>query len=116
MVDEEFKYSGFECQITAHSDGSFFKNHRDDIGGKNESRFISYVYYFNKEPKLFSGGYLKITPDEKNYSKKILIEPRNNRIVFFKSHLYHEVLPVEIPTDIFSASRFTLNGWLHRPL
>jgi len=35
-------------------------------------------------------------------------------ILFFDSHLIHEVLPLNVPSGEFADGRFTLNGWLNR--
>jgi Rps23 Pro-64 3,4-dihydroxylase Tpa1-like proline 4-hydroxylase len=118
--------SRFETQLTAHKDGNFFKAHTDnaiyDRGAYKDdavrSRLLTYVYYFYKEPKAFSGGDLRL------YDSKVVdncythadsfqtIEPRNNSIVFFLSRYFHEVLPVSCPSRAFTDSRFTINGWI----
>ena len=115
-MDEARRNVGrIECQMTCHASGGFFKAHRDNEGGKNTSRFISYVYYYNKTPRSFSGGALKITqtkPDGSSATHNV--EPLDNSIVFFDSSFWHEVTPIRCKTEEFSSSRFTVNGWIHR--
>ncbi|RMH75847.1 MAG: proline hydroxylase [Cyanobacteria bacterium J007] len=116
----EFPISQIETQITAHNDGHYYKAHNDNGDEKTATRAISYVYYFNREPKQFSGGELKIYDSWKHNesyytmaaeSSKV-VQPYNNSIVFFSSSCCHEVQPVRCSSNDFADSRFTLNGWI----
>ncbi len=115
-----FPVSEIECQLTSHNDGNYFKIHNDNGGVHTASRVFTYVYYFYREPKPFSGGTLRIYDSkiENNFYVHAesfkYVEPRNNSIVFFPSHYLHEVLPVSCPTKAFADSRFTINGWVRR--
>lgn len=115
-----FSISQIETQITAHSDGNYYKIHNDNGSADTASRELTYVYYFNQEPKAFSGGELRLYDGrlENNVLVKAssfkTIEPRNNSIVFFLSRYMHEVLPVCCPSKAFADSRFTVNGWVRR--
>ena len=107
-----------ECQLTAHNDGHFYKLHNDNGTPGTRSRALSYVYYFNREPKVFTGGELQIfrskvengfyVPDEKYQ----LVAPVNNSIVFFQSYHHHQVLPIICASRDHADSRLTLNGWV----
>jgi Rps23 Pro-64 3,4-dihydroxylase Tpa1-like proline 4-hydroxylase len=105
-----------ETQLTAHNDGHYFKPHVDDGVPETAGRMISFVYYFYREPKLFTGGQLRVfnrSPQETTGTLGYkLIEPRNNSIVFFPSRYIHEVLPVNCPSKAFADSKFTINGWI----
>ncbi len=109
-----------ECQITANTDGSYFSVHTD--AGHNDTilRQLTYVYYFNRAPKGFEGGDLRIYDDQVRNGKLAriesfqTIEPRHNRIVFFQAAVMHEVTPVRVPSREFRDSRFTVNGWIQR--
>lgn len=115
-----FPVGDIECQLTASNDGDFFKLHNDNGSPDTLEREISYVYYFNNEPKSFTGGEFRI------YNSRIangryecgeaaaVLEPKNNSILFFPSHCHHEVLPVRCPSKRFIDSRFTVNGWVRR--
>jgi Rps23 Pro-64 3,4-dihydroxylase Tpa1-like proline 4-hydroxylase len=115
-----FTVGNIDCQITASVDGSYFKAHTD--AGVNETikRQLTYVYYFNREPKGFTGGELRIYDDTLNNGKLAateffqVVEPRHNSIVFFQSAVMHEVMPVSIPSKQFRDARFTVNGWVDR--
>jgi hypothetical protein len=115
-----FTVGNIDCQITASGDGGYFKAHTD--AGHNETikRQLTYVYYFNREPKGFTGGELRVYDDTIRNGKLAatesfqLIEPRHNSIVFFQAPVMHEVMPVSVPSKEFRDSRFTVNGWVDR--
>jgi len=115
-----FPVGAIDCQITASIDGSYFKVHTD--AGVNETwkRQYTYVYYFNREPKGFTGGELRIYDDTIRNGKLAatgsyqLIEPRHNTIVFFQAAVMHEVMPVRVASRQFRDARFTINGWIER--
>jgi Rps23 Pro-64 3,4-dihydroxylase Tpa1-like proline 4-hydroxylase len=113
-----FPLGQVELQVTASSDGDYFRMHRD--GGNDSTRELSFVYYFHREPRRFSGGELRLF-DAKLIDGKYVptdqsqtLSPRQDVIVFFPSHDEHEVLPVRVPTKAFADGRFTVNGWIHR--
>lgn len=115
-----FTIDQIESQLTAHNDGNFYKIHNDNGSPDTATRELTYVYYFYREPKAFSGGELVIYDSKirDNYYVKAetfkAVEPINNSIVFFLSRYMHEVLPVQCPSREFEDSRFTINGWLRR--
>lgn len=115
-----FPVSQIEAQITAHNDGQFYKIHNDNGSQDTATRELTYVYYFYREPKAFSGGELVIYDSviQNNHyvqaSTFHRVEPRNNSIVFFLSRYLHEVLPIRCPSQQFADSRFTINGWIRR--
>ncbi len=109
-----------ESQLTASNDGDFFKIHKDNYSPELLTRELTYVYYFYREPKAFTGGELQLYDDqvESNFyvpaNTYKIIQPLNNSIIFFLSHHWHEVLPVSCPSQAFGDSRFTINGWIRR--
>ncbi|OYD93599.1 proline hydroxylase [Nostoc sp. 'Peltigera membranacea cyanobiont' 210A] len=115
-----FSVSQIESQLTAHNDGNYYKIHNDNGSPETATRELTYVYYFNREPKQFSGGELLIYDSkiENNFYVNAesfkTIEARNNSIVFFISRYMHEVKPVICPSKAFADSRFTINGWIRR--
>jgi len=117
---QPFPIGEIESQLTMHNDGNFYKVHNDNGSPDTATRTLTYVYYFNREPKAFSGGDLVIY-DSKIQGKYYVkgdtfktVEPRNNIIVFFQSRYMHEVLPVKCDSKEFADSRFTVNGWVRR--
>lgn len=114
-----FPISRAEIQLTASNHGEYFKRHTDSGSAAVQSRTLTFVYFFYREPKPFTGGELRIfnrpsagqPVDETSFCT---IEPAQNQIVFFESDLLHEILPIHCPSQDFADSRFTVNGWFHR--
>lgn len=116
-----FSVSIAESQLTATNNNEYFKAHLDNDADEFRRRALTFVYFFYFEPKPFSGGELRIfdpQPDgiDRYASNRPyqLIEPSQNKIAFFPSGLLHEILPVRTSCEGFRASRFTVNGWLHK--
>jgi SM-20-related protein len=116
----QFALGKIDCQVTASVDGSYFKAHTDAGANETYKRQFTYVYYFNREPKGFTGGELRIYDDTIRNGKLAatlsfqVIEPRHNSIVFFQAAVMHEVMPVYVPSKQFRDARFTVNGWIER--
>jgi SM-20-related protein len=117
---EERAVTNTEFQITASNDGDFFRLHPDNDHEDLASRYLTFVYFFHREPKQFTGGELLIHDARLQAGQYVstgayqTIVPQQNQIVFFPCELMHEITPVECPSRTFADSRFTLNGWLHR--
>ncbi|PZO36789.1 MAG: hypothetical protein DCF19_20645 [Pseudanabaena frigida] len=115
---KKFTIGQIESQMTAHNHGNFYKVHNDNGSPDSATRVLTYVYYYHRQPKSFTGGELVIYDSkiENGYSVSAkshkVIQPTNNTIVFFPSQCMHEVLPVSCPTEYFADSRFTINGWV----
>lgn len=117
---ESFEPSTIEAQLTSHNDGNFYKVHNDNGSQETANRVLTFVYYFNRSPKAYTGGSLRI------YDRKIVngyhtaadtfktIEPIDNSMVLFLSREMHEVLPVSCPSRSFMDGRFTINGWVQK--
>jgi SM-20-related protein len=109
-----------ELQITASNDGDFFRDHSDNSHPEIASRALTFVYFFNKEPAPFRGGELRLYDTQRRGDDSVrhgegrVIVPEQNQMVFFPSGLVHEITPVICPSQNFTDSRFTVNGWLHR--
>ncbi len=116
----EFPVSNLEIQITATNNGEFFRRHNDNGGVSLDSRLITFVYFFYREPRAFTGGELCLFDTElengeyRTPGPYFQITPVQNQICFFVSEYLHEVLPVQCASNEFMDSRFTVNGWLHR--
>lgn len=115
-----FELREIELQVTASNDGEWFRPHRDSGHGPVASRELTFVYYCHREPRAFSGGDLRLfgfgdsAEDPGAQRRAETITPVQNSVVFFPSHLLHEVTPVSAPGGRFEDSRLTYNGWLHR--
>jgi SM-20-related protein len=108
---ESFPVLGIDAEISASNDGDFFGPHRD-VDEANATRELSYVYYFHREPKSFSGGELRIY-EEGSWEHDAIV-PGQNFMVLFRASAIHEVSAVRCPSGEFADSRFALNGWIHR--
>jgi Rps23 Pro-64 3,4-dihydroxylase Tpa1-like proline 4-hydroxylase len=109
-----------EVQLTGTGDGEFFRAHSDDGSPEVAARAITFVYFFHREPRPFSGGELRIydTAVDGDHVRATgpfrSIWPLQNQVVFFPSYYLHEILPVNSPSGSFFDRRFTVNGWFHR--
>jgi Rps23 Pro-64 3,4-dihydroxylase Tpa1-like proline 4-hydroxylase/thioredoxin-like negative regulator of GroEL len=118
-----FEVAKIELQMTAHLDGDFYTMHNDNSHGHrqghdSDGRRISFVYYFCREPKRFTGGELRLfdTDLKRGASSKELfsrVAPHDNSIVFFPSAAMHEVGRLDMESSDPADGRFTLNGWIH---
>ncbi len=115
-----FIVSQIEAQLTAHNHGNFYKIHNDNGSPDAATRELTYVYYFYRQPKAFSGGELRLYHSRIEQGMYVqdesfqTVDPRHNSIVFFLSRIMHEVMPVSCPSQAFADSRFTINGWIRR--
>jgi SM-20-related protein len=112
-----FPIATIEMQVTASNDGEYFRCHNDNTGVPVGDRHLTYVYFFHREPKRFRGGRLRLYETHVQHGRAVCggpvmsLEPIQNSVVFFPSHYYHEVEPVQCPSREFVDSRFTINGW-----
>ena len=117
---EEFSIATFEAQATASNDGDFFCFHSDSGSQQVASRYLTFVYFFHREPRQFEGGELRIHDAHLEQGSYVsagsyqTIVPQQNQIVFFPCELMHEITPVKCSSRAFADSRFTVNGWLRR--
>ncbi|HLV86658.1 MAG TPA: 2OG-Fe(II) oxygenase [Candidatus Sulfotelmatobacter sp.] len=116
----DFQITAVEAQITASNDGDYFRFHSDSGSERVASRYLTFVYFFHREPRKFEGGELRIhdaaLEDGRYVSQGTYqtIAAQQNQIVFFPCELMHEITPVKCRSQHFADSRFTLNGWLRR--
>lgn len=108
-----FHFQSAEIQLTASNDGDFFKRHADADHNDDRvaPRLLTFVYYFHRLPKPFSGGDLLLYGPDAG-GQVTAVTPRNNCLVSFASNCWHEVDIVRCPSGTFGDSRFTINGWL----
>ena len=108
--------SKIEVQLTNHyRNGDLFKRHVDNastVGQTTDTpnRRVTCVYYFSMhEENHFKDGDLFVHLANGTST----IKPIHNSVVFFPSHVYHEVQPIQSDTENFMDGRFTLNCWIH---
>src|SRR5204863_8292519 len=94
---EAFPITGVEAQITASNDGDFFHFHSDNGSDRVASRYLTFVYFFHREPRQFEGGELRIhdarleAGSYESAGSYQTIAPKQNQIVFFPCELLHEI-------------------------
>ncbi|WP_444995381.1 2OG-Fe(II) oxygenase [Aliikangiella sp. IMCC44359] len=111
-----FKMKTGEMKITNHINGGFFQTHADNTTLFGDSkRVISWLYYFCRQPKQFSGGDLFAfdTDVENQFYKEgkfTKIEAKHNRFIAMPSCYYHAVSPVIMPSGDFEDGRMAVAG------
>jgi SM-20-related protein len=117
LVPQSIKVERIELRMTIHDDGDFYAVHRDTGKAATQTRRVTCVYYFHRQPAAFTGGDLLLyDTDFKNdvYSSAFTrIQPADNSIVFFPSACVHQVTPIHCASGDPRDGRFTLNGWFH---
>jgi len=115
-----FQVSHVEAQLTMTNNGDYFRAHTDSGTGPVSKRMLTFVYFFHREPRGFTGGELRIYATSRGSdcatapARCRVLYPMQNQVVFFASTVLHEIMPVVCPSADFVNSRFTVNGWLHR--
>jgi Rps23 Pro-64 3,4-dihydroxylase Tpa1-like proline 4-hydroxylase len=116
-----FPVGQIEAQITVHNDGDYYRVHTDNGTEETRTRVISYVYYFHRQPKRFTGGELALFDTGLDgegrtvpLGSPVVVEPADDSLVAFPSSCLHEVRPVEMASHALEDSRFTVNGWVRR--
>lgn len=117
----KFQVEQIEVKLRVYQDGHFFKAHMDSPQDRRDSasRIVSFVYFFHKEPRPFSGGDLllfdsDVESNRYTTSRLTRVIPENNCLIFFPSAYWHCVIPLCCPSGAFDDSRFVINGHIHR--
>jgi len=102
QISREFFLSlkDYECMFAIYPSGAFYKKHQDQFK-QQVHRIISVVLYLNEDWQEKDGGQLMIYKEEAETE----VKPIFNRLVFFKSEMWHEVLPC-------TKERFSVTGWM----
>ena len=124
--------TSIELELAAHGDGAHYMPHMDIAVGEGrmtagakpgEDRVLSAVYYFFREPKVFTGGALRLFRTDVRSSAMpvraddyVDIEPVQNSLIVFPPWIMHSVRPVTVPGGSFADYRFALNCWFCRKL
>lgn len=115
-----FPLGDVEHHLTAHGEGDHFTRHVDNTTPDTSRRLVSAVYYFNRSPRRFTGGELRLFDTVERggvvepAGTHTDIEPRDNRLVVFRSDAHHEVRPVRLEGDDPGDRRFTVVLWARR--
>lgn len=109
-----------ETQVSRYGDAGQKYDYHIDVMGGNSTRIMTIVYYFNEEPKKYSGGEITFTNSpiykgkkmDKN-AKEYTVTPENNMAVIFGGRTSHAVKPTKSPKT-FNKGRFSVNCWIGR--
>jgi hypothetical protein len=112
---DPFAIGAKEVRIRTYRSGNFFEVHRDNSIPDTASRRVSFVYFFHREPRRYTGGDLLLfdtSADSRRYSITSFtrIVPVDNAIVLFPSRFYHAVVPVQCSSSDPGDNRFVING------
>lgn len=102
-----------EVPMVAYGDGGHYVRHVDIATGAAASgppREITFVGYFFREPRRFTGGAPRLF--DFHGREHVDIDPACGLVTAFPSWLPHEVLPVSCPNGDFADSRFAVNIWV----
>jgi predicted 2-oxoglutarate/Fe(II)-dependent dioxygenase YbiX len=81
--------------ISYYENAGYYSKHID-------ASVFTILSYFHKEPKQFRGG--DIILHSSDFSKKVTIETRNNRVVILPSCTVHEVTQIEMTSKILDGT------------
>ena len=120
---DPFPIESIDVHVRAYQDGHFFKVHNDTgkSGSIFSNRVLSFVYFFHRIPRPYSGGELLLFDSDIETgaftkSRFTQITPIDNALVVFPSNFHHCVVPICCPSRNFADSRFVINGFLHKRL
>jgi SM-20-related protein len=111
-------HGDMEVSMVAYGDGGHYARHIDTGFGAaagGPPREVTFVGYFFREPRQFTGGALRLY--DFRGREHVDIDPVCGLVTAFPSWLPHEVLPVACPTGDFADNRFAVNIWVlkHQP-
>jgi len=115
-ISEFLKTNYHETQVSRYGNNQKYDFHIDR--SSNDVRLISFVYYFFKEPREWTDGFLELTGSPVHQGKMTdpdaeikSITPYNNMAVVFSSSTAHRVKPTK-SVDNFGFGRFSMNCWV----
>lgn len=93
-----------EAHYSFYPPGHFYKKHVDQFSSSPSTRRLSCVYYLNKNWQPQDQGELLLYQENSKHAEPLA--PIGNRLVFFQSHLLHEVALTHAP-------RYSIAAWFH---
>lgn len=100
-------------EITIYTDGGFGLAHKD-----SSANSLSFLYYFYRQPKRFTGGDLYIYDGDltKNASNQTYTKATvySDMLLVFPSHYYHEITPVHCPGHELMDGRMAFVGHIRK--
>ncbi|MCG8609491.1 MAG: 2OG-Fe(II) oxygenase [Pseudomonadales bacterium] len=112
-----FTTGHIELSMLHYQNRQFYQVHKDQGLDETRSRTLTFIYFFYKQPKAFSGGELLLYDTDENAHSAgtafTQIEPENNTLLVFPSQYFHQVTPVQSSFCGFDSGRFVINGFIH---
>lgn len=94
-----------DVSCLAYGDGSFFLRHSDFTSATLYPRRLTWIYYFFKEPQVFTGGQLVFFKSDKEVTR---VTPRSGMLVAFRADTLHETTAVALNSENFEDYRFAI--------
>ena len=117
---EDIGRYGIQMNMRVYLTGGFYRAHHEGAYDPDHPRKLSFVYFFHREPRRFSGGDLLLYDADADtracsFEEFSRIVPLRNSIVFFPSLSWHQVTPVQCETNDSGDGRWVVNGhlWQH---
>lgn len=112
-----FHPTQIEMQITRYTEAGRYRIHRDSGAGA-PGRRLTFLYYFFRQPRRFTGGDLLLfdepAPSQPLEPTKFTrLIPQDNSLLLFPSDRLHAVTVVEQASSDPLDGRWSVNGWLH---
>jgi hypothetical protein len=105
-----------EAEVVSHLGGGLFAAHADAEYG-DRGRLLSCVYYFQRQPRAFTGGDLllhdRAMQGSQNPVSFTRFRPVDNSAVLFAASTLHEVSPVNCDCSDPLGGRLSVNVWFH---
>lgn len=101
-----FPIRGRDLNCVAYNDGGFLKRHKDIIPQNLYPRRVTWIYYFFREPKAFTGGELVFFQGDSEITR---VTPSSGLLVAFPSEIPHAATSVSVSDPSFENGRFSIN-------
>lgn len=104
LLNKQHKFTTVLTEMRSDTD---YRRHTDTGAGINWTGiFLSWIWYYNPRPELFSGGELVVEDLD------LRVTPKDNRLVLLPAYLHHRIEPAVYRDDHADYYRTTLNGFL----
>ena len=103
LVNKQHKFTTALTEMRSDTD---YRTHTDTGDGVHWTQiFMSWIWYLNPQPELFTDGDLIVE------DLGLKIEPKDNRLVLLPAYLNHRITPAQYRPNAGEYYRTTLNGF-----
>ena len=117
---EYLRTTKHESQVSRYGYNQHYDWHVDRF--KTQDRILTFIYYFNVEPKHYSGGQIQLTNSPTIAGKLVdenpeilSITPKNNMGLIISANTPHRVCATLSPKE-FKFGRFSINCFIGDPV